>query len=279
MARRPQPAPEPAPTDDPEQELAAWLAARGQQRLMPAIKDAMATAQIADSAIVPMLEGMSERDLVVFFAPPEPDPGDAPQPEPEPEPEPAKRARRGTVFHGAAPLVRQESDWVNRRKQRIAQRRWLAWLPPLDAAAGCGLGVLALDLLLKLRMTSFRLGAMFAGRATASPEHFKATSLAQLNHSEYAPGMALLMLFIHFSNRRTEPEGRLTGLGRASCWGALASCVLFVVGVVAQGGAKVGHPLRIAGAAGRYVCYAGLLLEAGRCAARRLASEAAAPSG
>ena len=47
--------------------------------------------------------------------------------------------------------------------------------------------------------------------------------------------------------------------------------MLFVVGVVAQGGAKVGHPLRIAGAAGRYVCYAGLLLEAGRCAAQRLA--------
>ena len=40
MPRRPQPEPEPAP--DPQQELAAWLAARGQQRLMPAIKEAMA---------------------------------------------------------------------------------------------------------------------------------------------------------------------------------------------------------------------------------------------
>ena len=43
---------------------------------------------------------------------------------------------------------------------------------------------------------SAAIGAMFAGRTTASPEHFQATSLAQLNHSEYAPAMALLMFWL-----------------------------------------------------------------------------------
>ena len=43
----------------------------------------------------------------------------------------------------------------------------------VDAAVGCSLAVLLIDLILKFRMTSFRLAGMLLGRATAAPAHFQ----------------------------------------------------------------------------------------------------------
>ena len=55
---------------------------------------------------------------------------------------------------------------------------------PIDTAISCSLCVLLLDLLLKFRMTTFRLSALIVGRATSSKELFNATHIAQLNHSD-----------------------------------------------------------------------------------------------
>ena len=104
---------------------------------------------------------------------------------------------------------------------------------PIDTAISCSLCVLLLDLLLKFRMTTFRLSALIVGRATltSSKELFNATHIAQLNHSEYSGQLAALMLLLRYLvDRCAQPRlgegGTLSALGRGGCLGSTVSwCV------------------------------------------------------
>ena len=98
----------------------------------------------------------------------------------------------------------------------------------VDVAVGCSLCVLLLDLLLKLRMTAFRLSALIARRPTASKAHFQASHVAQLNHAEYAPCLAVLMMAVRYlADRRAAAQPkrpkRLSALSRVGCVSATLS--------------------------------------------------------
>jgi hypothetical protein len=98
----------------------------------------------------------------------------------------------------------------------------------LDVAIGCSLCVLLLDLLLKFRMTAFRLSAVIAHRATASKARFRALHVAQLNHAEYAPCLAVLMMALRYlADRREAVQPKqariLSVLSRVGCFGSTLS--------------------------------------------------------
>ena len=98
----------------------------------------------------------------------------------------------------------------------------------VDVAIGCSLCVLLLDLLLKFRMTAFRLSALIARRATASKARFRAVHVAQLNHAEYAPCLAVLMMVLRYlADRRGAVQPKqarsLSALSRVGCFSATLS--------------------------------------------------------
>lgn len=92
----------------------------------------------------------------------------------------------------------------------------------VDVAVGCSVMVLLLDLVLKLRMTAFRLSALIAHRVTAPKAQFQAMHVAQLNHAEYAPCLAALMVALRYLTdsavaRRTNQTRKLSPLSRVGC--------------------------------------------------------------
>ena len=101
--------------------------------------------------------------------------------------------------------------------------------------------------------------------------YYKAWSRAQLNNTEYAPMLCVLMLLIRTKAART---GRaLSAVERGSCIGAVLSSLVFVYAVATQGKVDVANmrpgqagmsPLRPLGALARYLAMGGLVW----CAAR-----------
>ena len=94
---------------------------------------------------------------------------------------------------------------------------------PVDAAVSCSLAVLLLDLLLKFRMTTFRLGGMILGRTTASAALFSSTSFAQINHAEYAPSLAVLMMALRYVADQRDSTKKLSRFGKVGCYGSALS--------------------------------------------------------
>merc|ERR1712048_1268664 len=117
-------------------------------------------------------------------------------------------------------------------------------------AKQCSLAVLGLDWLLKVNMTRFRGQAISAGKNPADiiaaiPDS-KAWSVAQLNHSEYAYPLAILMFYLSY--RRSSSGDELSAGQQKMCKASVIACIFFVIGVVLQGKSSGPHPLRFLGA-------------------------------
>ena len=146
----------------------------------------------------------------------------------------------------------------------------------LDAATHGIASLGALELLLAIRMSAVNMEQMKVARHAANPRkaadaflqssYYKKWSRAQLNNTEYAPMLAVLMLLIKYNADRA--GRKLTTFEKVSCYGAVASSVIFVVGLIRQG--KLDHrnlrpgrggisPLRPLGAMARYVSMAALI--------------------
>ena len=139
----------------------------------------------------------------------------------------------------------------------------------------------ALELLLAMKMSGVNMEQMAIARKAENPKaaaasflqsrYYKAWSRAQLNNTEYAPMLCVLMLLIRMKAART---GRaLNAVERGSCVGAVLSSLVFVYAVATQGKVDVANmrpgqagmsPLRPLGALARYLAMGGLVW----CAAR-----------
>ena len=139
----------------------------------------------------------------------------------------------------------------------------------------------ALELGLAMKMSRVNVEQMVLARKAADPKaaaasflrsrYYKAWSRAQLNNTEYAPMLCVLMLLIRVKASRT---GRsLCAMERISCVGSVMSSLVFVYAVATQGKVDVANmrpgqagmsPLRPLGALTRYAAMAGLVW----CAAR-----------
>lgn len=146
----------------------------------------------------------------------------------------------------------------------------------LDAATQSIAGLGVLELLLAMRMSAVNMEQMKVARNAVQPRkaaeaflrstYYKKWSRAQLNNTEYAPMLAVLMLLIKY---KADRAGRkLTAFEEISCYGAFVSSFVFVVGLVRQG--KLDHrnvrpgrggisPLRPLGAMARYISMAALI--------------------
>eukprot|EP00935_MAST-01C_sp_MAST-1C-sp1_P001191 g1191.t1 len=87
----------------------------------------------------------------------------------------------------------------------------------LSTPTNCGLSVVALDLLMKVRMTLFRGNAIQAVGNPRTAQMLEAVpnsaywSVAQLNHAEYTAPLALLMFYL--SSKYEDKPGELTKWG------------------------------------------------------------------
>eukprot|EP00937_MAST-01D_sp_MAST-1D-sp2_P003820 g3820.t1 len=149
----------------------------------------------------------------------------------------------------------------------------------LDTAS-LSIGALgALELGLAFKMSMINVQQMAVARKAADPKraaaeflrgtYYKSWSRAQLNNTEYAPMLAVLMLLI-----KTKAHGQkrgLTAFERVSCAGAVAATCVFVYAAATQGKVDVKNmrpgtagmsPLRPVGAMGRYFFMACLIVAA-----------------
>merc|ERR1712072_1609282 len=112
-------------------------------------------------------------------------------------------------------------------------------------------------------MTRLRGNAILAAGAGNTETMVQANPLgaafhtAQLNHSEYAYPFAILMLYISY--KKASKGESLTPMSQRWSRVSVISSILFVLGVVLQGNGKTPNPLRVLGALGRYLSYAGLI--------------------
>merc|ERR550537_1253398 len=98
----------------------------------------------------------------------------------------------------------------------------------------------------RLRVNALPLAGATDTAAVATTNQLGAAfHLAQLNHSEYAYPFAILMLYISY--KKASKDESLTPVSQRWSRVAMASCMLFVAGVVLQGTGKQPHPLRVLG--------------------------------
>ena len=145
-----------------------------------------------------------------------------------------------------------------------------------DAATRSAGGLALLELVLAMRMSAMNGEQMAVARAAADPRaaaqaflrtvYYKKWSRAQLNTTEYAPMLAVLMVIIKY--KADNQKRALTTFERLSCYAALVSSVVFVAGIVRQG--RIDHknmrpgrggmsPLRPVGALARYASMGALI--------------------
>ena len=137
-------------------------------------------------------------------------------------------------------------------------------------AAVVGTAIIAsIDVLLKanmsrVRVMSMKKAASVAGIAAAKAEiasRLKWWHVLNLNHAEYTPIFASLMLYLGL--RQSLLSKPLTRGQSLACWCTTLSSILFVVGYLVMGSsARQPHPLRAIGALGRYVSYVILIIQA-----------------
>ena len=145
---------------------------------------------------------------------------------------------------------------------------------PRDAATTSIASLGLLELLLAMRMSYINTQQMkFIKRSTLPSRkaasqflqstYYKSWSRAQLNNTEYAPMLAILMLLIKY--KADKQERSLSTLEKVGCYGSLATTLIFTYAVSTQGkldlakikpGSGGMSPLRPLGAVGRYACMA-----------------------
>jgi hypothetical protein len=145
-------------------------------------------------------------------------------------------------------------------------------MPPKDAATVSITSLGILELLLAMRMSyingvqmKYIKNSILPPREAAAKflqtTYYKSWSRAQLNNTEYAPMLALLMFFIKY--KADKRKRSLTTLEKIGCYGSLLSTLIFTYAVSSQGklnlskikpGSGGMSPLRPLGAVGRYVC-------------------------
>ena len=114
-------------------------------------------------------------------------------------------------------------------------------MPDAPTAGIASLGLL--ELVLAFRMSLLNLEQMRAARRSPDPRaaaaaflrttYYKSWSRAQLNTTEYAPMLGLLMLLI--KHRADAQRRKLTTFERVSCYGAVASSLAFAYAAAKQG--------------------------------------------
>ena len=112
----------------------------------------------------------------------------------------------------------------------------------LDAASSGIAALGALELLLAMKMTRINMEQMTVARMSSNPkkaasdflktQYYKSWSRAQLNNTEYAPMLAVLMLLIKCKADRA--ERKLCAAERLSIYGAVAGTFVFVFAVANQ---------------------------------------------
>ena len=147
----------------------------------------------------------------------------------------------------------------------------------MDAATFSISSLGLLELILAMRMSFINTVQMkFIKTSTLPPRkaaqqflqstYYKSWSRAQLNNTEYAPMLAVLMLLIKYKSdrRKDTPSKRssLSTLEKIGCYGSLISTLTFTYAVISQGkldlskikpGGGGMSPLRPLGAVGRYL--------------------------
>ena len=116
-----------------------------------------------------------------------------------------------------------------------------------DAAVSSISVLAALELLLAMKMSAINGEQMAVARRAKDPRsaaaaflrtvYYKKWSRAQLNNTEYAPMLGLLMLVIKYKADRE--NRKLDTLEKLSCVGAAGATLTFLYGVLQQG--KIDH--------------------------------------
>ena len=145
--------------------------------------------------------------------------------------------------------------------------------PQADAATTSIASLGLLELVLAMRMSYINTQQMkFMKNSTLPPRkaaqtflqstYYKSWSRAQLNNTEYAPMLAVLMLVIKY--KADKKKRSLSMLEKIGCYGSLVSTLCFTYAVARQGrldltnlkpGSAGMSPLRPLGALSRYLCF------------------------
>jgi hypothetical protein len=190
--------------------------------------------------------------------------------------QPSAQSDREVMQTTSADNARKRDESISKRVFRSLRR--------VDTATACICGLAGLELFLAMRMSLLRAEQMRFARgdrtkavAFLKSARFQSWQRAQLNNTEYAPMLGLLMLLLRPTPRKWESdtaEGeapRASALDRVACLGALAFSCLFCYAAATQGrlkGVPKGpgqggmSPLRPVGAMGRYASMVLLIVQA-----------------